>query len=66
MKSIEEYFSKYYVPNNMAISLSGDLDYENTIMLINKYWKDKKSKPIDEIMEFTGLTEEEISKINIQ
>ena len=45
---INDYFYKYYVPNNMAICMSGDLDPEKTIQLIDQYWGGIKSKPIDE------------------
>jgi predicted Zn-dependent peptidase len=38
LTEIRKYFNKYYVPNNMAICLSGDFDYDNTINLIDKYW----------------------------
>lgn len=38
MKRIREYFADYYVPNNMAICLSGDLDPDKTIALIDQYW----------------------------
>ncbi len=38
MVNIHNYFSKYYVPNNMAICLSGDLDPDKTIALIEKYF----------------------------
>lgn len=43
---IKKYFYKYYVPNNMAICLSGDLDPELTIQQIDKYWGAKKTKPV--------------------
>lgn len=39
---IKKYFKTYYVPNNVAICMSGDLDYDKTIKLIDKYfskWK---------------------------
>lgn len=36
--AIREYFGKYYVPNNVAICLGGDLDYDRTIALIDKYF----------------------------
>lgn len=42
MVKIHEYFDKYYVPNNMAIILVGDLDPDKTINLIEKHfgsWK---------------------------
>ncbi|MCJ8165539.1 insulinase family protein [Pontibacter sp. E15-1] len=36
--AIKNYFDKYYVPNNMAIAMSGDIDFDQTIRLIDKYW----------------------------
>ncbi|MBN2668963.1 MAG: insulinase family protein [Bacteroidales bacterium] len=38
MKNIKEFFNTYYVPNNMAIVLSGDIDYEQTIKAVDQYW----------------------------
>ena len=38
LTEIRKYFNKYYVPNNMAICLSGDFDYDRTIRMIDKYW----------------------------
>lgn len=38
MLNIIRYFNTYYVPSNMAICISGDLDYDNTIALIDKYF----------------------------
>lgn len=46
MKRIREFYSTYYVPNNMAICLSGDLDPDKTIELIDKYFGGYKSKEI--------------------
>ena len=37
---IKNYFYKYYRPNNVAICLSGDLDYDKTIALVDKYFSD--------------------------
>lgn len=37
---IKKYFDTYYRPNNVAICLSGDLDYDKTIALIDKYFGD--------------------------
>jgi len=40
--NIHAYFDKYYVPNNVAICLAGDLDPDATINMIEKYfgtWK---------------------------
>ena len=43
---IKKYFYTYYVPNNMAICLSGDLDPDATIKMINEKFGSWKSKPI--------------------
>lgn len=45
MKNIRAYWKKYYAPNNMAICLSGDVDYENTVELFKKHWGDMKPSP---------------------
>lgn len=40
--NIMDYFHRYYVPNNVAICLSGDMDPDKTIEIIDKYfgsWK---------------------------
>lgn len=31
MKNIREFFAKYYVPNNMAVVMSGDFDPDEAI-----------------------------------
>lgn len=46
MYAIHNYFDTYYVPNNMAIVLVGDLDYDTTIELVKKYFGNYKSKPL--------------------
>ena len=35
IKAIREYFNKYYVPNNMSITLVGDLKFDETIKLVD-------------------------------
>lgn len=43
MINIMNYYHKYYVPNNMAVCLAGDLDFDQTIKLIdNTFGKLKK------------------------
>jgi predicted Zn-dependent peptidase len=36
--NIKKYFDTYYVPNNMAICMAGDLDPDKTIAIIDKYF----------------------------
>ncbi|MER2996565.1 M16 family metallopeptidase [Pontibacter populi] len=42
---IKKYYNKYYVPNNMAIAMSGDIDFDQTIRLIDKYWGTMEQQP---------------------
>ena len=48
MVNINMYWEKYYVANNMALLMTGDLDPDETIVKINKYFgnlrEDKKFK----------------------
>ena len=46
MEKIHEYFDKYYVPNNMAVILSGDLHFDQTIALVNKYFGKMEAKEV--------------------
>ena len=36
MEAINNYFNTYYVPNNMAVILVGDIDFEETIKKVDK------------------------------
>ena len=49
--NIKEFYKTYYVPNNIAICLSGDLDPENTIAIIDKYFGSLQPNP--ELPEFS-------------
>ena len=46
LDEIEKYFNKYYVANNMAICLSGDIDFDKTVALIEMYWTPFKNKHV--------------------
>ncbi len=46
MESIHGYFNKYYVPNNMAIILVGDIDFEKTISKVNTAFGDYEEKEV--------------------
>lgn len=43
---IRNYYNTYYVPNNMAIVLSGDFDPDATITKIDKYFSYMQRKPV--------------------
>jgi predicted Zn-dependent peptidase len=48
LKNIYKYFNTYYVPNNMAIMISGDIDTEQTIETIDRYFSSWERKPLPE------------------
>ena len=55
--NIKNYFKKWYVPNNVAICMSGDLDPEKTMEIIEQYFG--SWKPGDDVAQptFEPLTE---------
>ncbi len=59
MKEINKYYQKHYVPNNMAICLSGDLDPDQTIQFIEEKFGSLQPKPIEP---FTFVPEKPIVK----
>ncbi|MCW3084664.1 MAG: peptidase domain protein [Bacteroidetes bacterium] len=46
LTEIKKYFNTYYVPNNMAICLSGDFDPDATIKIIDEKFNGWKNKPV--------------------
>jgi len=41
----EDFFKKYYTPDNMVIAIVGDLDFDQTEEMIRKYFSDLKPSP---------------------
>ena len=62
---INNYFDKYYVPNNMAIVLVGDLDFDSTIKKINdtfgQFEKKELSHPV--LPKETAITAPIVSEV---
>ncbi|MDR2868539.1 MAG: insulinase family protein, partial [Bacteroidales bacterium] len=58
IKNIREFYNTYYIPNNMAVSLSGDFQFEEAIAIIDKYLGQLKRKnvPVYEIPAETPIT----------
>lgn len=40
IQTIRKFYKQYYVPNNMAVILSGDLDHEEAISMVDRYFGD--------------------------
>lgn len=60
MVAIHKYFDEYYVPNNYALVLVGDLDFEKTIELIDQYFGTFK---YCELPKKTKVSEEPMTKV---
>ncbi|MDN4031069.1 pitrilysin family protein [Chryseobacterium gambrini] len=60
MKAIHKYFDEYYVPNNYAMVLVGDLDFEDTIQLVDQYFG---TIPYRELPKKTPIIEKSITEI---
>lgn len=60
MKAIHKYFDEYYVPNNYAMVLVGDLDFEETIQLVNQYFG---TIPYRELPKKTPVVEQPLTEI---
>ncbi len=58
IKEIGKYYNKYYVPNNMAICLSGDFDVKQVMRWIEKYFGAFEAR---ELSEFDVRQEEPIT-----
>ena len=50
--NVKNYHDQYYVPNNMAICLSGDFDPEEMISLIDQYFGDMQPNPEIPVLEY--------------
>ncbi len=45
IQEIRNYYYKYYVPNNMCVILTGDINSSETIALVDRYFGDWQAKP---------------------
>jgi len=65
LKDIEDYYRKYYNPANMVLTIVGDIDYDDTYNLVDKYYggiettRDKIKRTYSED-EINNETEDEI------
>jgi len=63
---IKEFFSRYYVPSNMAILLAGDLDFDKTIRMVAKDFGSLKGEktPLRNLPKEINLTKNEFVRIS--
>lgn len=66
IKKMYEFYNSYYVPNNMALVLSGDFDSDEAINIIDKYfstWKSKKVPNFEPVKE-EPIKEPQVAEVN--
>ncbi|MBO4630575.1 MAG: insulinase family protein [Lentisphaeria bacterium] len=63
---IKTFLKQYYVPSNMAILLAGDLDYDKTIQLVDRYFSRLPSAPVPErkLPDARKLTENQFVQVS--
>jgi len=47
LKAIRKYYNERYAPNNMAVCIAGDIDFDKTIAMIDKYLGTWKAHPVE-------------------
>lgn len=62
MKAIHQYFDDFYVPNNYAMVLVGDFEFEKTIQLVDQYFGTLKGKVLPKKEEIIEKPLTEITK----
>jgi predicted Zn-dependent peptidase len=50
----QEFYKKYYSPNNAVVVVSGDIEYNNAKELVKKYFSDLKSSDLKK-RQYTGI-----------
>ncbi|MEZ4721299.1 MAG: insulinase family protein [Flavobacteriales bacterium] len=49
MVKIHDYFTRRYVPNNMAVILAGDINPDEAVALVDKYFGKMERKPLEDL-----------------
>lgn len=62
---IQDYFDTYYVPNNMAIFISGDIDIDQTIQLIADNFSKWQSKPLPPAQSWDEAPISEVERVTV-
>ena len=66
MKAIHKYFDEYYVPNNYAMILVGDLEFDETIKLVDEYFGTFEYKTLPTKTKITEKPITEIKKCTVK
>ena len=65
LKYMYDFFNTYYVPNNMAIFISGDITIANAIALIDRHFSAWQSKPLPEMKKWVEAPLKGAERVNV-
>lgn len=65
LEDINEFYSKYYAPNNAILILSGDIDVRTAKVLAEKYYGPIKAREMGKKVEFPKLTQKFSDKLEM-
>lgn len=66
LRKMYDFYNTYYVPNNMAIVLSGDIDIAETRRIIEKYFSDWKPSPVKPFVPPKDPPIQGVERVNVQ
>ncbi len=66
LRAMREYYETYYVPNNMAIAISGDVDKAETIELIDEHFGRWERKSLPEPRGWEEPPLEDVVRVTIE
>jgi predicted Zn-dependent peptidase len=66
LQEIRNYYYKYYVPNNMCVILTGDLNPSETIAMVDKYFGDWQQKPVPAISYEKEMPSNKVEEIEVK
>lgn len=69
-KDVVDFFKQYYVPNNASLAIAGDIDPEETIRLVEKWFSEiptgKSVAPIDYVPAYLTEEKRKVREDNVQ
>lgn len=66
IKRIEEYYEKWYVPENMAIVISGDIDHAEAIEVIAGHFNEWEARPVPERGQWEEPPLDSVRRVEVQ
>lgn len=62
---IQDYFDTWYVPNNMAIFISGDIDITDTMAVISEEFSDWEARPLPDIQSWQEEPISDVERVTV-